>query len=232
MSTPSAPASLPAVSPESPVLSHELVLYDLDGTLVDSVGLIVDSYAHVFERFGIQGYEEAEVRSWIGLALEETFEALDPQRTPVMARAYREYNVTHHDDRIATYPGAAEHLEVLRAAGARLGVVTSKGAELARRGLEITGAPAVEAVVGKEHTAAHKPDPAPLHYALDLLEGRPERAVYVGDAATDLQAAHAAGMDAVGVTWGAGTRPALEAQQPLAVVDSFEELTRLLAPGA
>ncbi|UEJ83770.1 HAD-IA family hydrolase [Brachybacterium halotolerans subsp. kimchii] len=218
------------VRTDSPALLRPVVLFDLDGTLVDTVGLIVDSYAHVFERFGITGIEEAEVRSWIGLALEETFEALDPVRAPAMAEAYRAFNVGHHDERIAPYPGADAHVGTLLDAGADVGVVTSKGSELARRGLTATSMPALDVVIGKEHTLAHKPDPAPLRHALEVLGARAEDAVYVGDAATDLQAAHAAGMAAVGVTWGAGTRPALEAQDPLAVVDSFAELTGLLAP--
>ncbi|MBK0332256.1 HAD-IA family hydrolase [Brachybacterium sp. MASK1Z-5] len=218
------------VRTDSPALLRPVVLFDLDGTLVDTVGLIVDSYAHVFERFGITGIEEAEVRSWIGLALEETFEALDPVRAPAMAEAYRAFNVGHHDERIAPYPGADAHVGTLLDAGADVGVVTSKGSELARRGLTATSMPALDVVIGKEHTLAHKPDPAPLRHALEVLGARAEDAVYVGDAATDLQAAHAAGMAAVGVTWGAGTRPALEAQDPLTVVDSFAELTGLLAP--
>jgi pyrophosphatase PpaX len=211
-------------------LRRRTVLFDLDGTLVDTLGLILDSYAHVFDLFDIEGIDTAEVRSWIGLALEETFDALDPERTEQMAAAYREYNVGHHDERISPYPGAAEHLASLAAAGAGVAVVTSKGSQLARRGLEITGMPTIDTVIGKEHTLRHKPDPAPLRHALEVLGASAEDAVYVGDAATDLQAAHAAGIEAVGVTWGAGTRPALEAQDPVAVVDSFEELTDLLAP--
>ena len=48
-----------------------------------------------------------------------------------------------------------------------------------------------------------KPGPEPIEHALMLL-GRPRQgAVYVGDAASDLRAARAAGVAAVGVTWGA-----------------------------
>ncbi len=54
-----------------------------------------------------------------------------------------------------------------------------------------------------ETTATHKPGPEPIEHALELL-GRPKAgAVYVGDAVSDLQAARAAGVAAVGVTWGA-----------------------------
>ena len=56
-------------------------------------------------------------------------------------------------------------------------------------------------------------------------------AVYVGDAIYDVQAAKAAGMDQIAVTWGAGDRTALMLAEPTAVVDSVDELERwLLGP--
>ena len=45
-----------------------------------------------------------------------------------------------------------------------------------------------------------------------MLEARPDDCVYVGDAIYDLQAARAAGVDAIGVTWGAGVPEALRAR--------------------
>ena len=71
-----------------------------------------------------------------------------------------------------------------------------------------------------EDTQAHKPDPAPLLFAVRQLAGEQGPAVgagvgagqaaYVGDAHVDVLAAKAAGMTAIGVTWGAGTRTALQ----------------------
>ncbi|PWM99392.1 MAG: HAD family hydrolase, partial [Propionibacterium sp.] len=49
-------------------------------------------------------------------------------------------------------------------------------------------------------------------------------AVYVGDAIYDLQAAEAAGIPAIGVTWGAGKRDALHQQRALAFADAPDEL--------
>ncbi len=49
--------------------------------------------------------------------------------------------------------------------------------------------------------AVHKPDPAPLRMALDLLDlaDRPAEVAYVGDAPTDMEMARAVGVRAVGI---------------------------------
>ncbi|MFC0675555.1 HAD family hydrolase [Brachybacterium hainanense] len=211
--------------------SASTVLFDLDGTLVDSIGVILSSYRHTLARFGIEGVPEPVVRSWIGRALEDSFRDVaggDASAAAAMAATYREHNIAHHDAAVAAYPGAVALVGRLRAGGRRVGIVTSKGGSLARRGLELTGFGVVDVLVAKEDTRAHKPDPEPLQHALAMLDAGPGEAVYVGDAATDLQAAEAAGMPGIGVTWGAGARADLEARSPVAVVDTVAALAAIL----
>ena len=74
-------------------------------------------------------------------------------------------------------------LTTLKAEGRRLGVVTAK-----RRG-DGDGSPSrtcrseqfFDVVVGSDDTERHKPDPAPLEHALELLGADRDDAVYVGD---------------------------------------------------
>lgn len=216
--------------PLDPALPFPVVLFDLDGTLVDSIALILDSYRQVFAHFGIEDVDPETMRPWIGLPLEDSFRALDPARAEAMTAHYREVMLRSHDAMIRPCPGAAELVRALAAAGARQGVVTSKRRELARRGMVATGLPAIEPVIGQEDSDRHKPDPAPLRIALEHLGAAPAEAVYVGDAPTDLRAAHAAGMAAIGVTWGAADRATLEAERPLAVVEDMDSLRALLLP--
>ncbi|MEY4226112.1 MAG: hypothetical protein RL190_869, partial [Actinomycetota bacterium] len=86
-----------------------------------------------------------------------------------------------------------------------------------------------DVVITTEDTPVHKPHPAPLLAALERLDGTPADAVYVGDSPFDLQAARAAGIAGIGVTWGAFGRAALEAEGPLVVVDTPAELLEALA---
>jgi pyrophosphatase PpaX len=79
-----------------------------------------------------------------------------------------------------------------------------------------------------EDTTEHKPLPAPLLLAAERLGSEASDCIYVGDAVVDLQAARAAGMAGIGVTWGAGDPDALRAEPSVAVVDTVEELRAAL----
>ena len=84
-------------------------------------------------------------------------------------------------------------------------------------------------VVAGDETERHKPDPEPLLSALERLAPSRRGAVYVGDSPFDMQAAKAAGIAAVAVTWGRiHTRERLARRQPDAHRRAPEELRAAL----
>lgn len=210
-----------------------VVLFDLDGTLADTIGLIVASYQHALASVLGQTRTEEQIRGWIGQPLLRTFEEASLAHAALLDRVYREWNLANHDALIRPYAGVPSLLRDLTEAGARTGVVTSKRRSTAEKTMGAVGLTGlVDLVGGMDDTDRHKPDPAPLLAALGVLGAAPGTAVYVGDAVVDVQAARAAGMDVVAVTWGAGARPALEAAGPGALVDTVADLRRVLLPGA
>lgn len=210
------------------------VLFDLDGTVIDSIALILASYRAALSAHAMPEVAEAEMRTWIGIPLETPFQRLAPEGWEPLVASYREHMAASHDEGVRATPGIGALISALEGGGAQVGVVTAKGRELARRGLDLAGLEGLPLLVAKEDTSAHKPDPAPLRRALELLGAPAQEAVYVGDAATDLAATRAAGIAGIGVTWGAGTRADLEAQHPLAVIDTAAELAGVLGvdPGS
>jgi pyrophosphatase PpaX len=214
------------VTPRWPV-----VLFDFDGTLADTIPLIVASYHHAVGTLG-EVVEEAEVLSWIGRPLQPVLEERYPGRGAHLTDVYRRWNLAHHDDLIRRVDGVPELLAELHDRGARTGVVSSKKAETVRLGLRAVGLDGViDVVAGQDETDHHKPHPAPLLYAAERLSVSVSECVYIGDATVDVQAARAAGMAAVAVTWGAGEEEALAATGPDAVVADVAGLREaLLAP--
>lgn len=206
-----------------------VVLFDFDGTLGDTIPLIVNSFHHTLgEVLGVS-VPEAEIRSWIGRSLGAVFAERYPTREEELIAAYRQWNLTNHDDQIRHVDGMADLLRDLTAAGARTGVVSSKGEATVRLGLRALGLEqALPVLAALEHTERHKPDPDPLLYAVSKAGADAADCVYVGDAVVDLHAARAAGMDAIGVTWGAGEPADLRAAHPAAVVDDTAALRAVL----
>ncbi len=205
------------------------VLFDLDGTLADTIPLIVASYQHAFRAVLGEEVAEARARTWVGRSLLEVLLEISPEHGHELDRVYREWNLAHTSALIRRYPGADELLTTLAAAGVPAAVATSKRRDTARTALDAVGLGGrLEVVAALEDTARHKPAPDPLLHAAAALQVDPARCVYVGDAVVDVQAAHAAGMTAVAVTWGAGERDDLRAARPAAVVETFAELTAVL----
>ena len=81
----------------------------------------------------------------------------------------------------------------------KLGVATSRSAPGLNRYLKLAKTKKYfKAIVGLEDVKNHKPHPEPLLLACKKLKVKPSQAVYIGDAPSDVIAAHAAGMLAIG----------------------------------
>ena len=208
-----------------------VVLFDLDGTVIDSGPMIVASMKHAAQEvLGEAIPEEVLTAAVGGPGLIAQMRELDPTRVDELVEAYRAHNEPLHDQ-LEAFWEIVEVLPRLRAEGRSLGIVTAKRLVTVR--LAFDRLPALErnfdVVVTSDDTERHKPDPAPLLEALARLDEHPSRAAYVGDSPFDVQAAKAAQVFAVAVTWGGiHGRERLEEEEPDAVVDSAEELLAVL----
>jgi len=206
------------------------VLLDLDGTLVDSIALLLACMNHTFE-----GREKRPTDSeWIaglGTPLPEQltpFVTSEEDRKNLLTR-YREFQIAQHDSLMATYPGVAETLAVLKQRGHPMGVVTSKGNAMMDRGLRYIGVDKyMRVAIGFDSCHLHKPDPFPVLLAVGKLEYTPRESVFVGDSPHDIKAGNAAGVTTVAALWGPFTREMLEPYQPSHFLEEITGLPALL----
>ena len=200
--------------------------------MVNTIPLIIASYEHAMvDVLGVRPAVD-EARGWIGQTLRDTFAERYPDQATELVDSYITWNAAHLHELLEDFPGTAELLQALTAAGVRIGVATSKRRVSAENTLRAAGLDdLIEVTAAMEDTVVHKPNPEPLLLALERLGARPEQAAYVGDAVVDVQAAQAAGMAAIAVTWGAAPKAALEAAAPDALVDTIAELQALLLLG-
>ena len=193
-------------------------LVDFDGTLVDTTEMIFQSMRHATSSvLGREDFTREELLANVGQPLPRQMELFDAERAELLLEAYRAHHEEHHDALIAEFPGVDAALSRLRAAGVGVVVVTSKR----RRSVEMALAkfPGLDLVVDlfvtMEDTTEHKPHPEPLLKGLELMGDVPkERAVYVGDSPFDVQAAKAAGLTSVAVSWGAFSEDTLREAEP------------------
>ncbi|MCB1685111.1 MAG: HAD-IA family hydrolase, partial [Pseudomonadales bacterium] len=125
----------------------------------------------------------------------------------------------------APYPGVVEALRAMRSRGARLAVITNKLAGLSVPLLTELGLDGFfQTIIGGDTAARPKPAADPALLACERLDLQPAQALFVGDSATDVNCARAAGCPVVVVRDGYshGT-PAAELGAD-AVIESFLDL--------
>ena len=204
------------------------VLFDLDGTLRDTRELIYSSVEHTLGKLNVPVPSRTELDPYI-----HHHSVVHGQFAPHVTLDDFEqiYNakVRPMIPYVQLYEGAAEVLQRLHDDGYKTAVVTASYTapdDIPQYGI----ADFIDVVVSARDIAKHKPDPESTKLALERLGVKPEQAVLVGDMATDVRAANAAGITlTVGLTHGLGTRESLEAEGTSYIIDSLSELPDVLA---
>jgi pyrophosphatase PpaX len=209
------------------------VLFDFDGTLVDTTEMIHQSMRHATSSvLGREDIPRETLLANVGQPLPRQMELIDTENAESLLEAYRSHHERHHDALIREFPGVEESLSRLRSAGIKVAVVTSKRRVSVEMALEIFPGlrNVVDRFVSLEDTTHHKPHPEPLLRALKLLGGIPkERAAYVGDSPFDVEAAKAAELTSVAVSWGAFSEDALRASGPDHLVPDIRSAVDILS---
>ena len=191
------------------------VVFDLDGTVVDTVELIIESFRFATRTVLDEVLPDEVILAGVGRPLMAQMERLSAVHARELYDVYREYNHRRHDELIRGYDGVSEVLGALKAAGRRLGIVTSKSSDTTAMAFRAVGLREhFDVVVTASDTSEHKPSPAPLHLCLERLGAQAEGSLYVGDAPADITAGRAAGMATAAVAWGVFGREALLAAGP------------------
>jgi pyrophosphatase PpaX len=184
-------------------MRYPTVLFDLDGTLVDSGAIILASFKHAARTVLARDVEEEQIAALVGGSnLHDQMRVLSPAHVDELVRVYREHNRPLHDE-LEAFEGVEELVKTLSEQGRKLGIVTAKGRQTVDLAFAVLSLERYfDAVVTADMTDRHKPDPAPVLKALELLESEPADAAFVGDSPYDIAAGKAAGVFTVAVSWG------------------------------
>jgi pyrophosphatase PpaX len=171
------------------------VFFDWDGCLADTLGLWMELYKRSLSKRGIRAGEQSIVRElfndWSGPA---RFGVRDGETFSAEIIAGLEERIAE----VTIDPSVPGTLEELKRAGKKTAILTGSKRGfvepvLAREGI----ASLVDLLVCLDDVTRHKPDPEPVHRALESLSLSPERAIMVGDSGKDIQMGRNAGIATV-----------------------------------
>jgi phosphoglycolate phosphatase len=212
----------------------DLVMFDLDGTLVDTAGEISDSVNDVLAALRLPAVTEAQVRGWIGQGTRELLvragahaagmeesEVRDDPTVDSMLDLYGRFHPRRCGTRSAVYPLVQETLSALKRRDFALALVSNRERRFAEAVLRAHGLlHYFDPIVAGDTLPVSKPDPLVITHCLRLHRVPPQRALMIGDSATDVAAARNAGVRCWAVSYGYnGGRPVEEAAPDRVIPD-------------
>jgi len=216
--------------------SPRLVIFDCDGTLVDSQHMIVEAMGRAFDVHDLPRLPRETVLSIVGLSLPIAVHRLLPDaprdRVTGVSEAYKQAfgelrrDPAHHEP---LYPGALEAIAALvDRPDVLLGIATGKS----RRGVdgifERFGLAPHFVTIQTADDNPSKPHPEMIRRAMAETGTAAPRTIMVGDTTFDMEMARAAGVGALGVSWGYHPRADLDDSGAHTIIDGYEALTGAL----
>jgi N-acetyl-D-muramate 6-phosphate phosphatase len=209
------------------------ILFDLDGTLADTAPDLAAAVNHLRTICGLpptpydilRPVASAGARGLIGAAFD-----LQPgdQGYAELLSSFLEIYASTLAVKSHLFEGVAALLQQLKERNLLWGIVTNKAARFTDLLIPQIGLAHAECVISGDTTAYSKPHPAPLLEAASRLGLAPQACWYVGDDLRDVQAGHAAGMTTIAAAWGYCGHAKPTTWSVDAIVDSPQELLRLV----
>ncbi|HYP84252.1 phosphoglycolate phosphatase [Variovorax sp.] len=220
----------------------DAVIVDLDGTMVDTLGDFEVALNGMLREMALPAITRAQIRNMVGKGSEHLIRSVLQRvrggRAPDEALAreawerYSRHYLAVNGQHSTVYPGVAQGLAALRAAGLRLACLTNKpgafaGPLLASKGL----ARHFDLVFGGDAFERKKPDPLPLVKTCEALGFMRGRTLMVGDSSNDAQAARAAGCPVVLMSYGYNHGESIDEVDADGWLDSLADLPPALLAG-
>lgn len=224
-------------SPKSAPLPAPILVFDLDGTLVDTAPDLAQTLNVVLTRHGYERVHYDQARMMIGggarFMLDRALQSQDANVTSAdidrMFDAFVEHYAANIADASRPFPGLAGALDYLAQDGFIFAVCTNKLEALSLRlldALDLTKRFAF--ICGQDTFGVKKPHPDVLRLTIERAGGSTQDAIMIGDSATDIDTARAAGIPVIAVDFGYTDIPVTKLN-PTRVISHFDALPAAVA---
>ncbi|MCH5226835.1 MAG: HAD family hydrolase [Muribaculaceae bacterium] len=214
-------------------LKIENLIFDFDGTLADTSALVVATMQKTIEEYGLPFRNAEEIKSTIGLRLDDIPKTLWPDKEvsgEKFAELYRKnFRIFKDKVPITLFPGVKDTLAILHEKGYRMAVATSRHHKSVVELSESFGIlDYFSSIVGGDDVEQGKPNPESILAILKDNNWEKESSMMIGDMAVDILMGQAAGVHTCGVTYGNGKESVLKNLHPDFLIPEFHDLLKIL----
>ncbi len=213
------------------------VIFDFDGTLINTNDVIAEAWQYTYRYYLGHEMPVEHITKCFGepllITMAREFPGVPPEES---AETYRAHQRAKADELVKMFPRTEDMIKAVKAAGYKVGVVTSRTKESTLFYMKNFGIDHYfDAIVSCDDTDKHKPDPEPLLLGLEKLKASSDEAIMVGDSSFDIRCANNAGVTSVLVDWRMtsddenfeGCRIDYHIAEPMDMVALLEQLKQL-----
>lgn len=212
----------------------KLVMFDLDGTLVNSLPDLHSATNAMLQALDRAPASLEQVEHWVGngartlvaralSANREINAQLVESEIDAALALFKQHYRSHNGEHSLCYEGARELLHKLGEAAIQRAIVTNKPMEFTRTLCDKLALRA-ELLLAGDSLPEMKPSPHPLLHCCTHFGVTADESIMVGDSINDLQAAKAANIPAIAVSYGYNHGQPLRPEDAACVIDSLKEL--------
>lgn len=187
---------------------YKLIIFDVDGTLLDTSEGLLASTIYMIDQLGYEMPDEQVLLSFVGPRIQDSVERVFglqgeklQEAVSIFRNHYKEKEVLH----ARPYDGIYDVLSVLKERGVHIAVATNKRQDFTDELMtKYNFSSYMEGIYGTDMAGRLSKTDLINRCLKRFPDCCPQNAVMVGDSYYDAEAAHASGVDFVGVTYGFG----------------------------
>jgi phosphoglycolate phosphatase len=213
-------------------MKYELIIFDLDGTLAHTAPDLLGTLNRITKSYNLTKLGMAEFGQIIGhgakAMIERSFavngKTLDEDTAEELLKAFLEDYAANIANETHLFDGVLEAMDTLETKGYKFALCTNKTESMARLLLEeLNVTQRFLSITGGDTFDFRKPDKRHLEETAKLAGFPIEKAIMIGDSATDINAAKNADIPSIAVTFGYTEIPVEQLGANL-IINDFNQL--------
>lgn len=206
----------------------DAVLFDIDGTVLNTGEYIFQAYKYTLRLHLKREVTWEDVVPVLGLPFENCYRILtNLEKVDHLMECHHQYQ-SQNPHFVKAYEGTLKTLQVLKKAKVAIAAVTSHTGNLLIRNLKIAGVDKYfKVIITPLDVKKPKPDPESIYKALEILDVKPKKTVFIGDSPADIEAGKKAGVKTIAALYGFHGEKLLKLK-PDYIVSDISQITSLI----